>query len=92
MGSWFDSPGDIEALLAIVVLLLGGLTYLIRAEVKKNGKAIDSGNNQMIPNHGTSLRDAVDRIEARMAEIHSDVRNVDRKLDSHISWHLEKEQ
>ena len=91
MDTWFDSPGDWEALLGILIILLGGLTWLIRTEVKKNGKSIAANSAEMIPNHGSSLRDAVDRIERRISEIHTDVRAVDSKLTHHIDWHLEKE-
>jgi hypothetical protein len=71
---------------------MGALLYIIRAEIKKNTRSTEATEAQMIPNHGTSLRDAVDRIEKRMGEIHTDVRAVDSKLSHHIDWHMEREQ
>ena len=92
MPEWADSPADWEAILAVLISASLILGYLIRAEMKRNTKATEANGAQMIPNHGTSLRDAVDRIEKRMTEIHIDVRAVDSKLSHHIDWHMDKEQ
>lgn len=99
MPDWADSPADWETILAVLISASLILGWLIRAAVKQNLQAIHentletrANGEQMIPNHGTSLRDAVDRIEKRMGEIHTDVRAVDSKLSHHIDWHMEREQ
>ena len=50
---------------------------------------LDQVNGQLHRNGGTSLRDAVDRIEERQSLIATDVRRVTERLDDHISFHLE---
>lgn len=45
--------------------------------------------SQLHRNSGSSLRDAVDRIEERQTLIASDVRRVTERLDDHIAFHLE---
>jgi len=77
---------------AILVPCMGALLYIIRAEIRKNTRSTEATEAQMIPNHGTSLRDAVDRIEKRMTEIHIDVRNVDGKLDRHLEHHIDSKE
>lgn len=41
-------------------------------------REVDAVKHEMFPNSGKSMRDAVDRIE--------------RKLDSHIEWHLDNRE
>lgn len=50
---------------------------------------LDDVRAQLHRNSGTSLRDAVDRIEERQGLIAIDVRRVTERLDDHISFHLE---
>lgn len=50
---------------------------------------LDDVRAQLHRNSGTSLRDAVDRIEERQGLIAVDVRRVTERLDDHISFHLE---
>jgi len=45
--------------------------------------------SQLHRNSGSSLRDAVDRIEQRQTDIAADVRRVTERLDDHITFHLE---
>lgn len=84
MPSWADSPADWEALIAVLVSISVIVGYLIRAEVRRTGEATKVAKEQLLPNHGTSLRDAVDRIEAH-------VLRTEAKLDRHIEHHLDME-
>ena len=52
-------------------------------------KEIEKVDVQLHRNGGSSLRDAVDRIEERQALIASQVERVTERLDDHISFHLE---
>ena len=91
-------PSAIAILTGIMVPLVGALLYIIRAEIRKNSAVTDATHEQMIPNHGTSLRDAVDRIEHGRLEdralyqqlihdVHTDVRYVRDRVDRHVEGH-----
>jgi hypothetical protein len=60
--------------LAIVTTLLGGLMWVVKAQVQAMRKDLQ-------PNGGTSTKDQLNRIE-------SDIREVRHKVDDHITWHL----
>lgn len=72
------TPPEIVSLvgvsLAIVTTLLGGLMWVVKAQVQAMRKDLQ-------PNGGSSTKDQLNRIE-------SDVREVRNKVDDHISWHL----
>lgn len=68
MPEWLNDPTDFEAVLASLVIVLTGLVALIKMQI----------NKEMKPNGGSSMRDAINRIET--------------KLDRHIEWHLEREE
>ena len=72
------TPGEIISLVAvslsIVTALLGGLLWIIKAQVT-------TLRRDMQPNGGSSTKDQLNRIE-------SDVRDVRNKVDDHITWHL----
>lgn len=95
-------PSVAAAVTAVLVPMLGALMYVIRAEIRRNTKVTDSTALQMIPNHGTSMRDAIDRIEKRQQEdretyqglisdVHADVKATRSDLSNHIDWHMNKE-
>jgi hypothetical protein len=72
------STGEIISLVAvslsIVTALLGGLLWVVKAQVQAMRKDLQ-------PNGGTSTKDQLNRIE-------SDIREVRSKVDDHITWHL----
>jgi hypothetical protein len=72
------TPPEIMSLvgvsLAIVTTLLGGLMWVVKAQVQAMRK-------DLLPNGGTSTKDQLNRIE-------SDIREVRTKVDDHITWHL----
>lgn len=69
MPDWLDTPGEFLAVLSITVIIFSALMWLI--------KAVSAIQHETKPNSGLSMRDAINRIEA--------------KLDSHIDWHMNKE-
>lgn len=78
MPEWFDTPGEVATILTIGAAVVGCLFWVVRAKVNEV-------LHETKPNSGTSMRDAVDRIE----------RNVDRlnqKLDDHMQWHLDRSE
>lgn len=66
---WLDSPPEILTLLSIGGVIVGVLFYLIDTRLNKVLK-------EFKPNGGTSVRDQLNRIEA--------------KVDGHIDWHMNR--
>lgn len=66
---WLDSPPEILTLLSIGGIIIGVLFYLIDTRLNKVLK-------EFKPNGGTSVRDQLNRIEA--------------KVDGHIDWHMNR--
>ena len=65
----------VAVLLSIVTALLGGLLWVVKAQVQAMRKDLQ-------PNGGTSTKDQLNRIE-------SDIREVRHKVDDHITWHMD---
>ena len=82
---WF--AGVVTALVVIV----GGVVALRKLLLGAIDKRLDAIDGQLHRNGGTSLRDAVDRIEERQTDIQSYVRRTADRLDEHVQWHLSKE-
>ena len=91
-------PAVLAASGTVAVIVLGGLLYLIRAEIARNTTATKANSDQMQPNHGASMRDAVDRIERTqredratyirmIGEVHEDVVYVRDRVDRHVRDH-----
>ena len=68
MPEWIDSPAEVLTLLSILGVVLAGLVWMIRAQIAQM--------KELKPNHGSSMRDAVDRIEIALQEIRVDVRDL----------------
>lgn len=75
--------GAVLAIVAVIVLLKRWLLADLRSD-------LDDVRGQLRRNGGTSLRDAVDRIEERQTDIASEVRRATERLDDHIAYHLEE--
>ena len=73
----------------VTILIAGGsfALYIIRGEIKRNTTVTDMTHAQTIPNHGASLRDAVDRIEKRIDGVHQDVIYLRNRVDRHVDDH-----
>ena len=70
----FDSPADLVPVTILLTAVLGGILWLIRAQIALH--------KSFQPNGGTSVKDQLNRIEA-------DVRDVRAKIDDHVAWHLD---
>lgn len=77
MPDWIDSPTELATIIGIGVTTIGVLFWIVRTKVVEV-------LHETRPNSGTSMRDAVDRIEGHMIRIES-------KIDGHVSWHVQKE-
>jgi hypothetical protein len=67
-----DQPGDLVPIIIIGTSVLGGIVWLIRAQLAMQ--------REFKPNGGSSMRDAMNRIE-------KDVRDVRYRMDKHIDNH-----
>ena len=70
----FDSPADLVPVTILLTAVLGGIAWLIRAQIALH--------RSFQPNGGTSVKDQLNRIE-------DDVRDVRSKIDDHVAWHLD---
>ena len=66
-------PTDVVPLIIIGSAIMGGLLWLIRAQIALH--------RSFQPNGGSSVKDQLNRIE-------SDMKDVQRKVDEHITYHL----
>ena len=81
MPEWLDTPGELLVIVSIAGAILGGLMWVIRAQTALG--------REMKPNGGSSIRDALNRIEAGQVEIKTDVREVRARIAGHIDWHMD---
>lgn len=79
--------GGIAAALIAVVAVISLLRKWILGRLIAD---IESIQKELRPNGGSSVRDAIDRIADKQAEIQMDVRDVRSRVDDHITWHLEQ--
>jgi hypothetical protein len=74
---------------AAVTVIAGGLAALYRLLTQSLSRRLDGISSQLHRNGGSSLRDAIDRIEERQHTLLTDVRDLRQRVDDHITWHLE---
>jgi hypothetical protein len=74
---------------AAIIAIAAALGVIHRVFFKKLTDKIDTINKELHPNHGSSLRDAVNRIEQSQAEIKQNAKEIRAKIDDHIEWHLD---
>lgn len=90
MPEWIDSPSEAVTLLALLGSLFAALTWLIRAQIAQE--------KELKPNHGSSLRDAIDRIERtqeafyaemrqELRDVRSNIGTVHDRVDAHLNDH-----
>jgi hypothetical protein len=75
MPDWFDTPAELLTIITIGSIAMAVLFFVIDARVSKMTR-------EFKPNGGSSLRDAIDRIERKQDRIEA-------KIDDHVQWHLE---
>lgn len=77
--------GQVAAAIIAIAAALGILNKIVFSKINKRMENIEA---ELKPNHGSSLRDAINRIEESQAEMKDDLRDVREKIDDHIVWHL----
>ena len=78
--------GQISAAL-IAISGVGAIAY--KLFFKKMADKLERINQELHPNGGSSMRDAINRIEKAQEEIKDDAKNIREKVDDHIQWHLD---
>lgn len=74
---------------AAIIAIAGALAVLHRVFFKRICNELDKINKELRPNGGSSLRDAVNRIEKTQGELKNNIEDVREKIDDHIVWHLD---
>lgn len=72
----YADPGDLAALVAVAVAILGALSWLIKAQITMS--------KEFQRNGGSSTKDALFRIERDLVQIRE-------RLDAHIDHHNVKD-
>ena len=90
-----DTPQIDDAILiagqisAAIIAIGGAIAIIYRLFFKRICDQLDSIKQELKPNGGSSLRDAVNRIEETQSEMKIDIKDVREKIDNHIEWHLD---
>jgi hypothetical protein len=79
-------------IIGAIAVITGGLLALYRFLTSSISKRLDGIDSQLKRNGGSSLRDAVDRIEERQGEMRDYVVRTADRLDEHIDWHLSQKE
>lgn len=74
---------------AAIIAISGAVAIIHRVFFKKICNQLEAINKELHPNHGSSLRDVVNRIEEAQKEIKEDAKDIREKVDDHIQWHLD---
>lgn len=72
-----------------VIAIAAALAILNKLIFSKINKRMENIELELKPNHGSSLRDAINRIEDNQTEMKTDLKDVREKIDGHIQWHLD---
>lgn len=90
-----DTPQIDEILLfagqvaAAIIAIAGALVILNKYLFGKFRNDLSDIKKELHPNGGSSLRDAVNRLEKSQDEIKEELRDLREKIDDHIQWHLD---
>lgn len=74
---------DVLALLGIIGVVGGAVTFWLRYEVKKNFNEIKA---EFKPNGGSSFKDQVNRLEGRHNDLDDKVDRLDAKIDTIVNF------
>jgi ElaB/YqjD/DUF883 family membrane-anchored ribosome-binding protein len=91
-----DTPQIDDALIllgqlgAAIIAISGALMIIRKVFFKTLCEKLEKINQELRPNGGTSLRDAVNRIEKNQQELKQEAKDIRKKVDDHIEWHLDK--
>lgn len=76
--------------ISVAIIAMGGALALLNKFIfGKMRSDIQDIKKELHPNGGSSMRDAINRLEDTQSEIKLDLREVREKVDDHIQWHLD---
>ena len=64
-----DWAGLILTALSIIAITVGGIRWFIQAEMKNLSNELKSDLSELKPNHGSSMKDQVSRMEADILDL-----------------------
>ena len=73
-----------------ITAIIGLLALIYRFLLKDIKEDICDIKRELHPNGGTSIKDATNRLEIGQKEITEELRNLRKKIDDHITWHLDQ--
>jgi hypothetical protein len=77
--------------LSTAMLAIAGVLMIVdKIMFKRMRRDIEGIQKELHPNGGTSLRDAINRLEDTTNEVKNDFRDITIKLDNHIDWHMDQ--
>lgn len=78
--------GQIAAALIAILAAAGIFNKFLFGKIRQD---ITDIKKELHPNGGSSMRDAINRLEDTQTEIKVDLKDVREKIDGHIQWHLD---
>src|SRR5690606_2529910 len=80
-----DIPGGVAAVLvALIVIVPTTASALLAVTVRRVGRDAEAARKELKSNSGSSTRDAVDRIEAKLTTDYHRISGLERLLEDHI--------
>ena len=78
--------GQVAAALIAIFAAAGIFNKFLFGKIRQD---ITDIKKELHPNGGSSMRDAINRLEDTQTEIKIDLKEVREKIDDHIQWHLD---
>lgn len=71
-----DWAGLILTALSIIALTVGGIRWFIQAEIKVLSTELKNDLSELRPNHGSSIKDQVNRLEEKSHKLEEKIDNL----------------
>jgi hypothetical protein len=72
-----------------IAAIIGVASLLYKITFSKMSKQLEKINQELHPNGGSSMRDAINRIEINQKEMTGEIKDLRKRIDDHIEWHLD---
>jgi len=71
-----DWAGLILTALSIIAITVGGIRWFIQAEIKALSNELKNDLSELKPNHGSSMKDQVNRLEEKSHKLEEKIDNL----------------
>ena len=71
-----DWAGLVLTALSIIAITVGGIRWFIQAEIKALSTELKSDLSELKPNHGSSMKDQVNRLEQKSHQLEEKIDNL----------------